>query len=185
MIHTGTKTIETARLLLRPFNLNDCKDMLENWIANPNIQTEYGEPTYISADEVCQLLDQWINCYNNLDFYRWAIVEKQSNTNIGQIAFCKVYTDCRTAEIEYCIGENFWGSGYAGEALSAVIEYTFNNTEFLKIEAFHRAANVKSGKVLEKSMMSVTDNVQRFIRQNILPHGEICYSISKDIYIAK
>ncbi len=39
--------------------------------------------------------------------------------------------------------------------------------------------NTKSGRVLEKSKMHITDTVERFKRQNILPHGEICYCIKK------
>ena len=73
-----------------------------------------------------------------MDFYRWAIIEKKSMENIGQIAFCRVYSECNTAEIEYCIGENFWGNGYANEALAAVIDFTFKNTGFHKLEAYHR-----------------------------------------------
>lgn len=183
MKHNGTISIETSRLLLRPFMLGDCNDMFENWVSNPKVQSEYGEPTYSTEDEAMQLLEKWIEQYENFDFYRWAIIEKQSQQNIGQIAFCKVYSDCCTAEIEYCIGENFWGNGYAGEALDAIIDYTFTKTEFNKLEAFYREANPKSGRVLEKSKMSKTDNVERFIRKNKSPHDEICYAIIKDDYI--
>lgn len=97
--------------------------------------------------------------------------------------FCRVYSDCQTAEIEYCIGESFWGNGYAIEALSALIDYTFHNTDFVKLEAYHRAENSKSGRVLEKSAMHITDNVERFARENSLPHGEVCYCIEKDTFL--
>lgn len=182
MNHVGTQTFETARLICRPFILEDCEDMLENWIANPNVQAEYGEPVYTTVSQVKTLLTEYINKYNNPDFYRWAIIEKASNKNIGQIAFCRVYSDCQTAEIEYCIGEPFWGNGYAGEALSALIDFTFHNTGFIKLEAYHRNENTKSGRVLEKSAMHITDNVERFLRDNSLPHGEVCYCIEKDVF---
>lgn len=183
MNHSGTNIIETERLILRPFLISDCDDMLINWIANPKIQEEYGEPIYTTKADVNKLLETWIFNYRNLDFYRWAIIEKDCNQNIGQIAFCKVYSDCKTAEIEYCIGENYWGKGYSGEALEAILNYTFEKTEFTKLEAYHREANPKSGRVLEKSKMAKTDNVQRFIRENKLPHGEVCYSIINIDYL--
>lgn len=185
MKHSGTKTIATTRLLLRPFTINDCEQAFLNWASNPNIQTEYGEPVYSDIHQVTQLLTSWIERYTNEDFYRWAIIEKVSNQNIGQIAFCKVYSDCNTAEIEYCIGESFWGRGYAGEALVAIIDYTFKNTDFIRLEAFCREANKKSNRVLEKSIMQITDNVERFKRENKLPHGESCYAITKETYIIK
>ena len=182
MQHRSTQPIETPRLLLRPFIISDCNDALANWASNKKIQAEYGEPTYSTRDEVMQLISNWINQYDNIDFFRWAIVEKQGQQNIGQIAFCKVYPDFKTAEIEYCIGEDYWGNGYAGEALKGVIDYTFLNTNMLKLEAFHRAENMKSGRVLEKSRMRVVANVERFKRNQQSPLGEICYAITKDDY---
>lgn len=180
MRHCGTQTVDTSRLLLRRFCAEDCNDMLNNWISSEKIQFEYGEPVYTTESQVKELLDKWIDNYSNSDFYRWAIIEKESNENIGQIAFCKVYSDCKTAEIEYCIGEKFWGKGYAVEALSAVINHTFENSDFDRLEAYHRAENMKSGRVLEKSDMHVTDTVQRFVREGVMPHGEVCYCIMRD-----
>ena len=180
MKHCGTQPIKTSRLLLRPFVDDDCCDMIKKWISKPSIQFEYGEPIYTTVAEVKHLLDKWKNGYSELDFYRWAIIENKSLENIGQIAFCRVYSDCKTAEIEYCIGDEFWGNGYANEALSAVINYVFANTDFYKLEAYHRVENVKSARVLQKSKMQITDTVQRFEREGVVPHGEVCYCIIND-----
>ncbi len=182
MRHTGTKTFETERLICRPFLPEDCKDMLNNWISNPKVQFEYGEPVYTTCSEVESLLAEYAANYNKPDFYRWAIIDKASNQNIGQIAFCRVYSECRTAEIEYCIGETFWNHGFASEALFGLIRHTFLTTEFLRLEAYHRHENVKSGRVLEKSIMHATDTVERFRRQNIEPDGEVCYCIEKKMF---
>ena len=179
MQHCGTRTIETPRLILRRFQESDLEDMLANWAADPRVQTEYGEPVYTTAAESQVLLDRYIGGYSLDSFYRWAVTERQSGRNIGQIAFCRVYEDIHTAEIEYCIGTEFQGHGYAGEALSAVIAYIFQNTDFRRLEAYHRAENTKSGRVLEKSDMHITDNVERFRRQGEDPVGEVCYCIER------
>lgn len=60
MHHTGTKPFETERLLCRPFIQEDGKDMLKNWIANPNVQSEYGEPVYTTIRQVETLLYEYI-----------------------------------------------------------------------------------------------------------------------------
>lgn len=179
MTYISTRPFETSRLICRPFVMTDCVDMLRNWIADEDIQHEYGEPVYTTLPQVEKLVGEYISEYSNPDFYRWAIIEKNSGECIGQIAFCRVYSDCKTAEIEYCIGKSFWGKGYAGEALQAVIDFTFTHTDFVKLEAYHRIENTKSGRVLEKSAMHTTDNVERFRRENELPHGEICYCIER------
>lgn len=182
MKHFGTQSFETERLICRRFIPEDYEDMFRNWAADPDIQNEYGEPVYSSIPEVKALLTQYINSYQKPEFYRWAIVERSSSQNIGQIAFCRVYSDCQTAEIEYCIGKSFWGNGYAGEALAGLIDHTFRNTDFLKLEAYHRSENIKSGKVLQKSPIHITDTVERFVREKALPVGEVCYCINRDNY---
>ena len=90
MKHIGTISFETSRLICRRFSYEDCGDVFENWASNPNIQFEYGEPVYSDVSQVKDLLTKYIEGYRNLDYYRWAIIEKKSSHNIGQIAFCKV-----------------------------------------------------------------------------------------------
>ena len=175
--------IETNRLILRPFKKSDANDMLKNWVSDPDIQNEYGEPTYIGLENVLELINTYTNPESIKSLFRFAIIEKESGENIGQIAFCKIWREIQTAEIEYCIGKRFWGKGYAGEALDALIQYAFNNTSITCLEAYHRAENQKSARVLEKSKMHKTDTIQRFIINNITPEGEICYCINKADYI--
>ena len=171
--HTGAVSFETQRLICRRFIPTDAEDMFRYWASDPLVQSEYGEPVYDTPEKAVKLLKKYIS-----DNYRWAIIEGSSGRNIGQIAFCRVYPDCRTAEIEYCIGRSFWGNGYAGEALNGLIAHTFAHTEILKLEAYHRNENTRFGRVLEKSPMHVAANVERFSRENKLPHGETCYCIT-------
>lgn len=180
--HIGTQAIETERLILRKFIDDDVDDMYINWASNPKIQLEYGEPVYSSKEHVRELLDKWILNYRDNSFYRWAIILKESNVNIGQVAFCRVYEEVATAEVEYCISEDYWGNRYALEALNAVIEYMLFNSDFEKLEAFHRKANPKSGRVLEKTKMKRVPIVKRFELSGVNPEGEICYAITKEEY---
>lgn len=85
--HVGTQTVETERLILRPFTYEDNEAMLKYWIADEKIQSLYGEPVYTTKEEVKELLDKYINNYKNDNYYRWAIVLKGRNECIGQIAY--------------------------------------------------------------------------------------------------
>ena len=167
--------IDTERLQLRHFcgSEKEIREMLKNWISDPAVQHEYGEPVYDSFLSVQDLMERYVS-----EPYRWAICEKKSGECIGQIALCRVWDDVRTAEIEYCIGSGFQGNRYAGEALQAVIDYVFTHTAFEKLEAYHRKANPRSGNVLRKSSMHPTDTVERFRRQGLSPEDEICYCIT-------
>lgn len=116
--------------------------MLKNWIANPKIQHNYGEPTYKTRNAVQELLAALIPQYETESFYRWAIILKDTDENIGQITFCCIYSGAETAEVRYCIGESYLGNGYAAEALEDVLIYSFETPEFHKLEAFHRIENL-------------------------------------------
>ena len=103
MTSVGTLEITTERLILRKFKYSDAQDMLELWVSKPEIQHLYSEPTYTTLEEVNGLLDKYISSYENENYYRWAIIDKQDNRCIGQIAFFLVDTKNHFAEIEYCV----------------------------------------------------------------------------------
>ena len=78
--HIGTQTIETERLILRRFENSDIDSMLRNWIADEKTQWDYGEPYYSTPDEVRELFDtKYIVSYSKDDYYRWAVIEKESD----------------------------------------------------------------------------------------------------------
>ena len=55
--HTGTRTIETERLILRRFEYSDIDSMLRNWIADEQTQWDYCEPCYSTPEAVRELFD--------------------------------------------------------------------------------------------------------------------------------
>ena len=127
--------------------------MYHNWINDENIQSNYGEPVYNSLQKVTSKLNDWITKYSNELYYRWAIILKENNDNIGQIDFYKCDMDHNNVEVEYCISRLYQKKGFATEALKGVIDFTFKETSFVRIQAFHRGKNPVSGKVLLKAGM--------------------------------
>lgn len=176
---SGTIPLSTGRLLLRRFTLEDVDDMLRHWIADPEVQRNYGEPVYQTEQAVRALLEQWISRYEDGGFYRWAVVWKETGECVGQIAFCRVYPEIATAEVEYCVGRAFQGRGIATEALRSVIAYALEEAGFARVEAFHRAANRASGRVLQKAGMALACTVRRFELAGHKPEQELCYRADK------
>ncbi|WP_206107331.1 GNAT family N-acetyltransferase [Paenibacillus apii] len=152
-MHSGTQVIQTERLLLRPFVMQDAESMLRNWIGDEEVQANYGEPVYDNIESVNELLHQWMMSYAREDFYRWAVVHKEKEECIGQIAFCHVDSAHHVADIEYCIGRSYQGQGFATVALASVIQFVFERTGLNRVQAFHRGRNVSSGRVLQKAQM--------------------------------
>ncbi|MCO7126882.1 GNAT family N-acetyltransferase [Sporolactobacillus shoreicorticis] len=180
----GTETIETDRLILRRFTLEDANDMLNNWINDDEVQTNYGEPTYENLESVNRLLSQWISAYSDASFFRWAVVLKEMNENIGQIAFCAIDVNHHFADVEYCISKAHQRKGYATEALSAVIGFTFEKTGLNRLQAFHRERNRASGKVLQKSMMKFEGVLRKYFYHNENEYDDrIYYGILREDYL--
>lgn len=159
----GTQIIETERLTLRRFELSDVGDMIKNWISLPDIQENYGEPVYTKVEEVEKLVERWISDYSNNEFYRWAIILKDCNVNIGQVAFYSISSKNQHADVEYCIGTEFSGKGYATEALIGVINFAFQQMKYNRVQAFHRSKNPSSGRVLQKAGMRYEGTMRQYV----------------------
>lgn len=160
--HTGTKVIETARLLLRPFTLEDNPAMRRNWISNPAIQKMYSEPVYTTEEEVAELLSKWISRYADASFYRWAVCLRSTGECIGQLAYFLVDDTNHFGEIEYCIGEAFQNKGYMTEAVTAILNYGFNEMGLNKVQVCHKSNNMPSKRVIEKSGFTYEGTLREF-----------------------
>lgn len=153
MKHQGTITIETKRLILRKFNIEDATSSFLNWTSD-DIMTEFLRwKTHENISVTQSLLQDWIGQYSNPNFYQWAIVVKAINEPIGTISVVELNENIGMVNIGYCIGSKWWHKGYTSEALSAIIKFFFDNIEVQRIEASHDPDNNNSGGVMRKCGM--------------------------------
>lgn len=82
----GTKRLETERLILRRFTLEDAEKMYENWAGDPEVTKFLTWPTHESAEISRQILKEWVAAYDNPEVYQWCIEEKESGEPVGSIA---------------------------------------------------------------------------------------------------
>lgn len=166
MKHLGTKRIETSRLILRPFVPEDARAMYDNWAKNPEVTKFLSWPAYQSVDTANAVLAEWTRRYQKPDFYQWAIVLKELDQPIGSISVVNSDPRVDMVEIGYCIGKTWWGRGIMPEALSAVMDYLFDEVGMQRIEAGHDPNNPASGAVLRKCGMHYEGTLRRRIRSN-------------------
>ena len=180
LTHTGTQIIETERLILRRFEYTDDDAMLRYWIADEKIQSLYSEPVYTTKEAVKELLDKYIGSYEREDYYRWAIIEKDSMECIGQIAYFLVDNKNHFAEIEYCIGSDFQRQGLATEATKAVIAYGFEKMNLHKVQICTKTINAPSKRVIEKCGLTYEGTLRDYFYMNGEYVGRLYFSILKD-----
>jgi len=151
--HYGTKCIETDRLLLRPFAMEDASAMFTNWASDPEVTRYLTWPTHDSIDITAMVLADWIAKYEQADYYQWAIVPKDIGIPVGSISVVHHNDRVMKMEIGYCIGRSWWNRGITSEALAAVIDFLMDEVGAQRVEACHDPRNPNSGAVMRKCGM--------------------------------
>ena len=165
MRHAGTQTIETPRLMLRRLLPEDAEQMYRNWASDPEVTRLLRWEPHKSPAETRELLAAWATLYPNPDYYQWALVEKTSGQVFGSISLYNSLLGEPQQKTQwpgldltqgiwepgYCIGRPWWNKGFTTEALRAVVEYWFENTDSNFLTCCHAADNPASGKVMEKA----------------------------------
>jgi RimJ/RimL family protein N-acetyltransferase len=109
----------------------------------------------------------------------------QEDTPIGQVFIQLNWEEMREWEIGYVLYPDYWGKGYATEAVMMLVKYTFENLDAHKIVGFCNANNEKSAKLMERIGM----NRDGLLREGRLWHKEWCdeyvYSILEREYFNK
>ena len=143
MRHTGTLELETDRLLLRRLLPQDAPQMYANWANDPAVTRFLRWEPHKSPAETRELLSAWAELYPNPDYYQWAMVEKATGQVFGSISIYNSLPGEPAQRNEwpgfdlsegiwepgYCIGRAWWGKGCTTEALNALVEYWFKNTD--------------------------------------------------------
>jgi ribosomal-protein-alanine N-acetyltransferase len=154
MRHKGTKKLETERLLLRPFAMEDAEGMYRNWANDPEVTKYLTWPTHECMEVSRLIIEDWISHYDELDYYQWAIVFKDGEDEpIGSIGVVNKDDQIEMVHIGYCIGQKWWKQGIMSEALSALINFFFEEVEVNRIESRFDPNNLNSGKVMKKCGM--------------------------------
>ncbi len=153
MKHLGTQRIETPRLILRPFSLEDGDAMYRNWASDPEVTKYLTWPTHESVEISRMVLADWVSHYEEENYYQWAIVPRELGQPIGSIAAVNVSDRVGKVEIGYCIGKKWWRKGIMTEALSQVIRFFLEDVGMNRVEACHDPCNPHSGAVMEKCGM--------------------------------
>lgn len=148
MKHLGTVTLETPRLILRKYTLEDSESMFRNWANDDEVSRFLTWPTHKSVQDSREIISMWINEYNNEKSYMWCIELKEVHEPIGGISVVHLSEEISSAEIGYSIGKAYWHQGITSEALSAIMDFLFNQVGVNRIEAKHDSNNPNSGKVM-------------------------------------
>lgn len=160
-----TKTIETQRLLLRTFEVNDANDMFNNWCHDAEVTKYLTWTPHDNIEETKLLSKLWHDQAMNHEIYQWAIQLKSNDQVIGSITVVNDNDETKMAEIGYAISKTYWHQGITSEAAKAIIDYLFE-CGYERIQAKHDINNPNSGKVMEKVGMQKEGILRKAAKNN-------------------
>ena len=184
MEHKGTARLETKRLILRPFTLEDAEAMYHNYASDPAVVTYLTWPLHESAEATRELLKLWTAQYEKDDFYQWAIELRELGEVVGSISVVEWQKDADAPELGWCLGSKWWGRGLMPEAAAAVVKFLFEEVGVARITARYDIENPKSGRVMEKLGMSYEGTLRRHGKNNRGVVDEVCYGLLREEYEA-
>lgn len=130
--------IKTKRMFLQPMSDEEIEKLIAA-TESDELRTAYGE--MLSGCKSDPANRSW--------FAPWRMTLKDNDTYIGDLAF-KGPARENAVEIGYGILPGYEGKGYAAEAVQAMTQWAFGNSEVVFVEAETAPDNKASQRVLEK-----------------------------------
>lgn len=163
--------IETERLLLRMFTLEDAEPLHRIW--NDPAVMKYIDSRRPSLEDTRAAMARQVERWREHGFGQWAVVLKDEGKVIGYAGF--KYLD-KTPEVEllYGIDKPYWNKGYTTEAGHACLRYVFEKTDLKRIVAVAEPENIGSWRVMEKLGMK-REQIARYYNRDL-----VYYAILKE-----
>lgn len=169
-------TLETDRLILRPWKETDINDFYQ-YASTPGVGEMAGWKHHDSIEVSEKILQSFISGKNV-----FAIVYKENNKVIGSLGLHKswandesTYSHLKLKEIGYVLSKEYWGNGLMPEALTAVIKFCFNTCNLDALTIGHFLSNTQSKRVIEKCGFTFIKQSKYFAKQLDLTFDDMKY----------
>lgn len=145
-----TTILETERLILRTWSLDDAEDGFKIW-SDPEVMLYVGTGR---PNENVEQTRAWVGRMmvhqEKYGYGFWAVIEKRSGQLIGSCGMGRHPDDGPLIEFGYTLARSRWGRGYATEAAAACLRHAFENLRLSELAASVDSRNIASQRVLEK-----------------------------------
>lgn len=172
--------LSTERLLLRPFEQCDLEDLFE-YARQPEVGPAAGWRPHEDMEETREVLQNFLNNSGEL-----AIVDAAQAKVIGSIGLTKDERrdNHRAKALGYALNRHYWGRGYMGEAVKALLSYSFYTLLLDVVSVYHFPFNEQSRRVIEKCGFVYEGKLRQAKRAY---DGQVydvaCYSMTREEYI--
>ena len=141
--------IETERLILRRYKETDI-DAIYDIITDKRLSTYIKYPELTKEQEL-ECIKEWIKEADDSKYERWVIERKKDDAIVGNIDVNTVVKKHNHCNVGYTIRYDYWGNGYAAEALEEVSNHLLEESGYYLVECSCNELNKQSSRVMEKS----------------------------------
>lgn len=142
--------LETPRLFIRHFVESDLPSLLA--YRNDPETVKYQKWDSMTEDLARIFINEMRNASPGIPGYwfQFAIALREDGAHIGDCALHTHGNDARLGEVGYTLAPEYRGRGYAMEAVTALLTYSFRVLRMHRITATVDVLNVRSIKLLER-----------------------------------
>ena len=189
MEHKGTVRLETRRLVLRRFVIDDLESFYHNCLSDREVWRWTNYPKMECLADVQEkgglFTPKWLAAYDQPNRYSWAIAEKPEGPAIGRLFGMHPDDRAEDVELAYELGRAYWGRGYMTEAVCAVLDFFFREAGFFRVHAYHADQNPASGRVMEKCGMRYEGTMRRACLCNGGRFDQVNYALLREEYLGE
>lgn len=177
-------TLNTERLVLRPFELSDARDVQRlagDWsIADTTLNIPHPYEDGMAEEWISTHLPQ----YEAGKLVSFAIISRETTDLIGAIGLT-ISQRFQRADLGYWVGRYYWNRGYCTEAAYAVLEHAFSVLNLHRVHACHLVRNPASGRIMQKLGMSREGLAREHVRRWEVYEDLVLYGILKSEWEGK
>lgn len=140
-------TLETARLIMRPFRPEDAEAFFE--LNEDDEVLKYTGDTQFKDVEECRNFLRSYDQYERFSVGRLLVINKETQEILGWCGL-KYHPDTQHYDIGYRFFKKHWGKGYATESATAAIRYGFDSLGIERITGYADKENLASIHIFDK-----------------------------------
>ncbi len=142
-------TLETERLILRPWRMSDADDLFEYSSDRAVSRLAMWLPDN-SIEETMRGIADAIHRYENESWIYLGIELKEEAKLVGSVGYAQWNRTDNRADLGFALNKNYWNRGIVTEAAARIITFGWEEMQLHRIEANCIASNVASIAVLTK-----------------------------------
>ena len=169
------RELQTERLTLRRLSFDDLYDYYERLGSDGEVSKYMLFEPHQDIGETLALIEEALVRYEEENFYRWGI--ESGDGLIGVIELLHFDEESESCTFTCMLGKQWWGQGYAAEALKEVFRFAKEELEVKKLTADHMAPNAASGAVMRKAGMTQVGILPGKYEKHGQRHDAIVYEL--------